>query len=228
MKRGPIIAIDGPAGSGKSTLARLLAEKLCFTYIDTGAMYRAVALKAIKNNIKLTDEKMVSKIADNIKIEFSADDNNQRVYADGDDVTLKIRNEEVGKGASVVSAYSGVRNAMLIKQREMGKSGGVVMEGRDIGTVIFPNANIKFFLAASAEERGRRRHLELEEKGENVERDRIVEDIRKRDNKDASREIAPLRRADDSIVIDTTGISIDEVVENMLQEIDKHWQIADD
>ena len=223
-----IIAIDGPAGSGKSTVAKILAKRFKYKYIDTGAMYRAVALKAIKNNIKLTDEKMVSKIADNIKIEFSADDNNQRVYADGDDVTLKIRNEEVGKGASVVSAYSGVRNAMLIKQREMGKSGGVVMEGRDIGTVIFPNANIKFFLAASAEERGRRRHLELEEKGENVERDRIVEDIRKRDNKDASREIAPLRRADDSIVIDTTGISIDEVVENMLQEIDKHWQIADD
>src|SRR3972149_2982933 len=145
--------------------------------------------------------KIQKKAEANIKIEFASDGNNQRVYADGEDITSRIRDEEVGNGASVVSAYSGVRNAMLIKQREMGKSGGVVMEGRDIGTVGFPNANIKFFLAASAEERGRRRHLELEEKGENVERDRIVEDIRKRDNKDASREIAPLRRADDSIVI---------------------------
>ncbi len=217
-----IIAIDGPAGSGKSTVAKILAKRFKYKYIDTGAMYRAVALKAIKNNIKLTDEKMVSKIADNIKIEFAADGNNQRVYADGEDVTSKIRDEEVGNGASVVSAYSGVRNAMLIKQREMGKSGGVVMEGRDIGTVVFPNADIKFFLNASVEERGKRRHLELKEKGEDVERDRIVEDIRRRDNQDTSRDIAPLKRADDSIAIDTTGISIDEVVENMLKRIDKH------
>src|SRR3989338_8352976 len=216
-----IIAIDGPAGSGKSTVAKILAKRFKYKYIDTGAMYRAVALKAIKNNIKLTDEKMVSKIADNIKIEFASDGNNQRVYADGEDITSKIRGEEVGKGASVVSAYSGVRNAMLIKQREMGKSGGVVMEGRDIGTVVFPNADIKFFLNASVEERGKRRHLELKEKGEGVERSKIVEDIRRRDNQDTSRDIAPLKRADDSIVIDTTGISIDEVVENMLQEIDK-------
>ncbi|MBI3582459.1 MAG: (d)CMP kinase [Nitrospinae bacterium] len=223
-----IIAIDGPAGSGKSTVAKILAKRFKYKYIDTGAMYRAVALKAIKNNIKLTDEKMVSKIADNIKIEFAADGNNQRVYADGDDVTSKIRDEEVGNGASVVSAYSGVRNAMLTKQREMGKSGGVVMEGRDIGSVVFPNADIKFFLNASVEERGKRRHLELKEKGEDIEKGKIVEDIRRRDNQDTSRDIAPLKRADDSIVIDTTGISIDEVVENMLQEIDKHRQIADD
>ncbi|MBI5748010.1 MAG: (d)CMP kinase [Nitrospinae bacterium] len=223
-----IIAIDGPAGSGKSTVAKILAKRLKYKYIDTGAMYRAVALKAIKSSIKLTDEKMVSKIADNIKIEFAADGNNQRIYADGEDITSKIRDEEVGNGASVVSAYSGVRNAMLIKQREMGKSGGVVMEGRDIGTVVFPNADIKFFLDASVEERGKRRHLELKEKGEGVERGKIVEDIRRRDNQDTSRNIAPLKRADNSIVIDTTGISIDEVVENMLQEIDKHRQIADD
>ncbi len=223
-----IIAIDGPAGSGKSTVAKILAKRFKYKYIDTGAMYRAVALKAIKNSIKLTDEKMVSKIADNIKIEFASDGNNQRVYVDGEDITSKIRDEEVGNGASVVSAYSGVRNAMLIKQREMGKSGGVVMEGRDIGTVVFPNADIKFFLNASVEERGKRRHLELKEKGEGVERGRIVEDIMRRDEQDTSRDIAPLKRADDSIVIDTTGISIDEVVENMLQEIDKHRQIADD
>lgn len=223
-----IIAIDGPAGSGKSTVAKILAKRFKYKYIDTGAMYRAVALKAMKGSIKLTDEKMVSKIADNIKIEFIADENNQKIYADGEDVTSKIRDEEVGNGASVVSAYSGVRNAMLIKQREMGKSGGVVMEGRDIGTVVFPNADIKFFLNASVEVRGKRRHLELKEKGEDVERGKIVEDIRRRDNQDTSRDIAPLKKADDSIVIDTTGISIDEVVENMLKEIDKHRQIADD
>src|SRR3990172_4727863 len=182
------------------------------------AMWRDIFLMNKKNVVDMIS--LFQSTLENIKKAIINDD--------GEDITSKIRDEEVGNGASIVSAYSGVRNAMLIKQREIGKSGGVVMEGRDIGTVIFPNANIKFFLAASAEERGRRRHLELEEKGENVERDRIVEDIRKRDNKDASREIAPLRRADDSIVIDTTGISIDEVVENMLQEIDKHWQIADD
>ncbi len=216
-----IIAIDGPAGSGKSTVAKILAKRFKYKYIDTGAMYRVVALKAIKNNIKLTDEKKVSKMADDIKIEFVADENNQKIYADGEDITSKIRDEEVGNGASIVSAYSGVRNAMLIKQREIGKSGGVVMEGRDIGTVVFPNANIKFFLDASVEERGRRRHLELKEKGEDVERGKIVEDIRRRDNQDTSRDIAPLKRADDSMVIDTTVISIDEVVENMLKRIDK-------
>jgi prephenate dehydrogenase len=217
-----IIAIDGPAGSGKSTVAKILAKRFKYKYIDTGAMYRAVALKAIRNNIKLTDEKAVSDIANNVKIEFIADYNNQNIYLDREDVTSKIRNEEVGNGASVVSAYSGVRNAMLIKQREMGKSGGVVMEGRDIGTVVFPDADIKFFLDASVDERGKRRHLELKGKGENAERGKIIDDIKRRDKQDTSRNIAPLKRADDSVVIDTTGISIDEVVENMLQEIDKH------
>ena len=216
-----IITIDGPAGSGKSTVAKIVAKKFKYKYIDTGAMYRAVALKSTQKGIKLTDEKKVSKMADDIKIEFVADENNQKIYADGEDITSKIRDEEVGNGASIVSAYSGVRNAMLIKQREIGKSGGVVMEGRDIGTVVFPNANIKFFLDASVEERGRRRHLELKEKGEDVERGKIVEDIRRRDNQDTSRDIAPLKRADDSMVIDTTVISIDEVVENMLKRIDK-------
>ncbi|OGV97698.1 MAG: cytidylate kinase [Nitrospinae bacterium RIFCSPLOWO2_02_39_17] len=220
-----IVAIDGPAGSGKSTIAKMMAEKLKFRYIDTGAMYRTVALKAIKNNIPLTDEKRVSDIAKTIEIEFQVNNNNQSIYMDGENVTLKIRDENIGKGASIVSAYSDVRNAMLLKQREMGKSGGIVMEGRDIGTVVFPDAHIKFFLDASVEERGRRRFIELKEKGEKVTLDKIITDIKKRDKNDTSRNLAPLKRSDDSIVIDTTGISIDGVVKNMLQIIDKGFRV---
>ncbi len=220
-----IITIDGPAGSGKSTAAKILSKKFNYKYIDTGAMYRAVALKSIERNISLSDEKRVSEIAEGIKIEFVAGDNNQKIYANGEDVTLKIREETIGKGASVVSAYSGVRKALLIKQREMGKSGGVVMEGRDIGTVVFPDADIKFFLDVSVEERGKRRYGELKEKGEDVRLDRIIEDIKDRDNNDVSRNLAPLRKAPDSTVIDTTGISIDEVIENMLQKIDKQIRL---
>lgn len=217
-----IIAIDGPAGSGKSTIAKMMAEKLKFRYIDTGAMYRTVVLKAIKNNIPLTDEKRVSDIAKTIEIGFQVNNNNQSIYMDGENVTLKIRDENIGKGASIVSAYSGVRNAMLLKQREMGKSGRIVMEGRDIGTVVFPDAHIKFFLDASVEERGRRRFIELKEKGEKVTLDKIITDIKKRDKNDTSRNLAPLKRSNDSIVIDTTGISIDEVVKNMLQRIEEY------
>ncbi|MEK7846230.1 MAG: (d)CMP kinase, partial [Nitrospinota bacterium] len=217
-----IIAIDGPAGSGKSTIAKMMAEKLKFRYIDTGAMYRTVALKAIKNNIPLTDEKRVSDIAKTIEIGFQVNNNNQSIYMDGENVTVKIRDENIGKGASIVSAYSGVRNAMLLKQREMGKSGRIVMEGRDIGTVVFPDAHIKFFLDASVEERGRRRFIELKEKGEKVTLDKIITDIKKRDKNDTSRNLAPLKRSNDSIVIDTTGISIDEVVKNMLQRIEEY------
>jgi cytidylate kinase len=216
-----IIAIDGPAGSGKSTIAKILSKRFNYKYIDTGAMYRAVALKSIENNVPLSDEIRVSKIAEGIKIEFTPGNNNQKIYADGEDVTLKIRDEMIGNGASIVSAYSGVRKALLIKQRGMGKSGGVVMEGRDIGTVVFPDAHIKFFLDASVEERGRRRYLELKEKGEDVQMDKIIEDIKKRDDNDTSRNLAPLKKSENSIVIDTTGISIDGVIENMLQRINK-------
>ncbi|MBI3812905.1 MAG: (d)CMP kinase [Nitrospinae bacterium] len=228
-----IIAIDGPAGSGKSTAAKILSKRFNYKYIDTGAMYRAVALKAIESNIPLSDERRVSEIAADIKIEFAPPLSsppseggegggvNQKIFANGKDITLKIRDEDIGKGASVVSAYSGVRKVLLIKQREMGKSGGVVMEGRDIGTVIFPDAHIKFFLDASVEERGKRRYRELKEKGEDVRLDRIIEGIKDRDNNDVSRNLAPLKKSPDSIVIDTTGISIDEVIENMLQRIDK-------
>ncbi|MBI4379102.1 MAG: (d)CMP kinase, partial [Nitrospinae bacterium] len=184
-------------------------------------MYRAVALKSIENQIQLTEEDRVSKIADEINIDFMNSNNNQKIYVNGEDITIKIRDEKIGNGASIVSAYSGVRNAMILKQREMGKSGGIVMEGRDIGTVVFPNADLKFFLNASIEERGRRRYIELKEKGEDVQLHEVIEEIKMRDEQDIFRHLSPLKMSDDSIVIDTTGISIDEVVENMLQEVYK-------
>ncbi|MEK6589166.1 MAG: (d)CMP kinase, partial [Nitrospinota bacterium] len=220
-QRRIIIAIDGPAASGKSTIARMLAKKINYKHVDTGAMYRAVALKSIENQIQLTEEDRVSKIADEINIDFMNSNYNQKIYVNGEDITLKIRDEKIGNGASIVSAYSGVRNAMLLKQREMGKSGGIVMEGRDIGTVVFPNADLKFFLNASIEERGRRRYIELKEKGEDVQLHEVIEEVKMRDEQDIFRHLSPLKMSDDSIVIDTTGISIDEVVENMLQEVYK-------
>ncbi len=208
-----IIAIDGPVGSGKSTIAKLVAQKLGFTYIDTGAMYRAVALKIIKTKTPLKVSEIV-KMMENTKIDLVQTEEGLKVYLDGEDVTEEIRTEDVAKLASQIARYGEIRKRLVQFQRKLGeRAGNVVIEGRDTGTVIFPNAELKIYLTASPEERARRRYEQLKEKGFNVPFEHLVEKIRERDKMDMERKESPLKPAEDSVIIDTTDKTIDEVVE---------------
>lgn len=204
-----IIAVDGPAGAGKSTVAKIVAKKLNINYIDTGAMYRAVTYKCLANNIDINDEVSVINIAKNSIIDFK--DNN--IYLDGKILADEIRTMEVSNNVSNVAKIKEVRYLMVDIQREIGKRSSVILDGRDIGSYVFPNADYKFYLVATPEERGLRRYKELTEKGYDVNLDEIIKDIIKRDEIDSNREFAPLVKADDAIEIDTTGKSIDEVVD---------------
>ena len=210
-----IIAIDGPAGSGKSTTAKIVAEKLGYIYIDTGAMYRAVTLACIERNTEITDIE-VNKVVDDIKIELKQSAHGQRTYLDGKDVSDEIRRPDVTKLVSPVSAMAYVREKMVEQQREMGHKGGVVMDGRDIGTVVFPQAELKIFLIASISARANRRLKELQHKGFDSSVEEIMAQIDARDNYDSSREISPLRKADDAIEIDTSDITINEQTSKIL------------
>lgn len=210
-----VIAIDGPAGAGKSTIAKIIAKKLDINYIDTGAMYRAVTLKCIQNNINIEDESSVIELAKQTEIDFK--DNN--IYLDGQIVNEEIRSIEVTNNVSNVAKIKEVRYLMVDVQREIGKRNSVILDGRDIGSYVFPNANYKFFLIATPEERGARRYKELVEKGVEVKLQDVIDDIIKRDEIDSNREFAPLVKAKDAIEIDTTGKSIDEVVESVLGKI---------
>ncbi len=210
-----IIAIDGPAGSGKTTTAKIVAEKLGYIYIDTGAMYRAVSLAWIHQNLEY-DEKAVCELCDRIKIELKTGTQGQRTLIDGVDYSDDIRLPEVTKMVSPVSAIGYVRDAMVAQQRELGKSGGVVMDGRDIGTVVFPNAELKIFLVASIEARAKRRTMELKQKGIEADEKEIREQIIYRDNYDSTRAHSPLYKALDAIEIDTSELSILEQAELIL------------
>jgi CMP/dCMP kinase len=210
-----IIAIDGPAGSGKSTTAKIVAEKLGYIYIDTGAMYRAVTLACIERNTEITDNE-VNKVVDDIKIELKQSNIGQRTYLNGRDVSDDIRRPDVTKLVSPVSAMAYVREKMVEQQREMGHKGGVVMDGRDIGTVVFPQAELKIFLIASIEARANRRLKELQHKGFDNSVEEIMSQIVARDNYDSSREISPLRKADDAIEIDTSNITIKQQTAKIL------------
>jgi CMP/dCMP kinase len=213
----PIVAIDGPAGAGKSTVARQLARRLGFTIIDTGAIYRSVALSALKAGVAWDDDKRLGKLLDaGLGLAFDG----ERVLLRGRDVTEAIRTPEITRGASVVSARPIVRTKLLQLQRDLGRAAprGAVLEGRDIGTVVFPDAQVKFFLTASDAARARRRHAELAEKGLQVPLDEVLTDQRRRDKDDSERAIAPLRAAADAVVIDTTGLDLDEVVERCFHE----------
>ncbi len=220
-KNGLVIAIDGPSGAGKSTLARLLASRLGYLYIDTGAMYRAVGWKATREGTDPADEQKLAELCGRVAVTIKHDANGQRVFVDDVEVTAEIRTPEMGMMASAVSRSPSVRARLLTLQRSLGAEGGVVMDGRDIGTVVFPGADVKFFLDASAEERGRRRYAELREKGMDVDRDRITQEIRDRDRQDSGRAIAPLKRADDAILIDSSAMTIDEVLAVMHAHVEK-------
>jgi CMP/dCMP kinase len=215
-----LIAIDGPAASGKSTLAEKISKKLGYFYFDTGAMYRAVTLEALTRLQSVEDEKKVTDLSNRIQIDVQPpsvqDGRVMDVLVDGQDVTWQIRTPEVDHKVSQVSAYPGVRKAMTDQQRRIGARGNMVMVGRDIGTVVFPDAAYKIYLEASPEERARRRFIEVQERGENTSYEEILASIKKRDAVDSSREVAPLIQAKDAIVIDSDGKSIDEVVEEAL------------
>ncbi|GFO60244.1 cytidylate kinase [Geomonas silvestris] len=212
---GVIVAIDGPSGAGKSSITKLLAKRLGYLHIDTGAMFRAVALMAQRGGIACDDDARLTELCRGIDIEFEREGEAYRVLVNGGDVSREIRTEEVGLLTSCISARKPVRDALLQMQRKMGVKGGVILEGRDIGTVVFPDAEVKFFLTASAEERGRRRYLELVARGEKVTLEETIEKVVCRDRQDESREHAPLKRAEDAVPVDSTAMTIDEVLSFM-------------
>ena len=214
---GLVIAIDGPSGAGKSTLTRLLAERLGYLHIDTGAMYRTLALAVSRSGIPLQDEAAVTELCGGVEIRFRRDADGYRVIANGEDVSQAIRTPEISMLTSQISAQAGVRKLLLKLQHELGREGGVILEGRDIGTVVFPDAEVKFFLSATPGERGRRRYLELLEKGVPATLEETVAAVVQRDEQDAARELAPLKKAPDAIEVDSTGVTIEEVLSRMEQ-----------
>ena len=217
-----IIAIDGPSGAGKSTLGKMLANKLKLLYLDTGAMYRAIAIAAGRAGVPLDDAKRLAEIAESAKIDLVGEPDAMKVMLDGTDVSVEIRTLDAAQAASVVSTISEVRRIMVDHQRQIGLSapGGCVLEGRDIGSVVFPNADIKFFLTATPEARARRRHTEDQTKGRISTYEQTLAEINERDERDVSRADSPLTIADDAIVIDTSELDLTEVFEQMLARID--------
>jgi len=219
-----IITIDGPSGSGKSTISRLVAARLGYTYLDTGAMYRAVGYKASKLGVDLSDGAALAGILENIDLTLAPGDGDTRVILDQEDISLAIRTAEMGLVASKVSAQPVVRAKLTEMQRSMGSRGRVVAEGRDTGTVVFPGARHKFFLDAKPEERARRRCLQLCEKGQQADEQEILAQIIKRDRDDSGRSLAPLKPADDAIIVDTSDLTIEDVVLLMLEKVEKNRQ----
>lgn len=206
------IAIDGPAGAGKSTIAKLVAKKLGFIYVDTGAMYRSIALYMVNNNIDAKDDAAVMHACDAISITIAYENEMQQVYLNGENVSTKIRMEKIGNMASVFAAKKAVRDKLLALQRNIAKENDCIMDGRDIGTHVLPNANVKIYLTASVDTRAMRRYKELVEKGQTPDMDTIRADIEQRDYQDMNREIAPLKQAEDAILVDSSHMTIDEVV----------------
>ena len=216
-----VIAIDGPAGSGKSTVAKLLAEKLGYLYVDTGAMYRALTYKALREEVDLEDEDVLTSLSQQTKILLKEKEEKLKVFVDGEEVTENIREESVTNNAFYIARVPGVRTEMVKQQREMAEENNLVMEGRDIGTVVFPGADLKVYLDASLKERAKRRFLELKEKGVKTNTKRIEAELKIRDKKDKNRKVAPLKVAEDAFVIDSTKTEIKEEVDLILGLVSK-------
>lgn len=203
------IAVDGPSGAGKSTIAKAVAQRLSIDYIDTGAMYRAVGYKLLKEGVSLEDLEKVAEVLARTDIDFSCGN----IYLDGENINDKIRTEEISRQASACSALGIVREKLTEQQQEMGARKSVIMDGRDIGTVVFPDAEYKFYITASAEERAKRRYKELLEKGQEAAYEKVLADIKQRDYNDTTRKINPLRKAEDALTVDTTEMSREEVID---------------
>lgn len=216
-----IIAIDGPAGAGKSTVAKKLAEELGYLYIDTGAMYRAVALAAMENKVAFDDAEKLTELAGSVGIDLKVENGSYKVYLDGRDVSEAIRLPEVGAAASPVSAVGGVREHLVRKQQQLAEKNRVIMDGRDIGTVVLPNADLKVFLTASVEVRAKRRFDELTAKGIACDLSKVQADIAERDYRDSHREVSPLRQAADAVLLNTDNLSIEQVTAKI-----KEWAEA--
>ncbi len=215
------IALDGPSGSGKSTVAGILAERLDILHLDTGAMYRACALAALKKNIKCLDEEGVSAFIGDIDLQIRYENGEQKTILDGEDVSQKIRNNEVSMMSSDISSLPSVRRKMVEMQRIVAKNNPCILDGRDIGTVVLPDANYKFYITATPEVRAERRRLDLLDKGQKVDFDILLEEINRRDYNDSHRKISPLKQAEDAILIDTSDLSVEEVVDKILAIINK-------
>jgi len=217
----PVIAIDGPSGSGKGTLAGLLAKKLGWNLLDSGALYRLLAFAARNHGVDLTNEEAMKALAAHLDVQFIAatETQVQRIILEGEEVTEAIRNEQIGAGASQVAALPAVRDALLQRQRAFREAPGLVADGRDMGTVVFADAPLKIFLTASAEERARRRFLQLKAKGDDVNLASLLDEIRERDERDIQRAVAPLKPAHDAMLLDSTAVSIEQVLEKILSEV---------
>ncbi|MBA1305604.1 (d)CMP kinase [Stutzerimonas stutzeri] len=221
IKPVPVITIDGPSGSGKGTVAALLAGKLGWNFLDSGALYRLLAFAARNHGVDLTNEEALKVLAEHLDVQFGAarDGHGMVIILEGEDVTEAIRNETVGAGASQVAALPVVRTALLQRQKAFREAPGLVADGRDMGTVVFPDAPLKIFLTASAEERARRRYLQLKVRGDDVNLASLLEEIRERDERDTQRAVAPLKPAEDAIQLDSTTLSIEEVLQRILSEV---------
>lgn len=215
------IAIDGPASAGKSTIAKKIAEKLGLIYLDTGAMYRSLTYAAVKNEVSFEDEEALVSLLDTCNISFKMENGVQKVSLNNEDVTEYIRNIKVTNHVSEVSSHVAVRKEMVSRQQEIAREGGIVMDGRDIGTVVMPHANLKIFLNASAEERASRRYQELRSNGVKVSLQQLTEDMKARDHYDTHRVASPLKKAEDAIELNTTNMNIDEVINKMLSLVNK-------
>ncbi|MGE6597311.1 (d)CMP kinase [Bacillus proteolyticus] len=210
------IAIDGPAAAGKSTVAKVVAKKLSYVYIDTGAMYRAITYAALEQKVDLENEEKLMEVVKNVNIEFQQGENTQLVFLNGQDVSEVIRTPDVTNRVSIVAKHRLVREEMVRRQQELAEKGGVVMDGRDIGTHVLPDAEVKIFMLASVEERAERRHLENMNKGFDSNLEQLKEEIARRDKLDSEREVSPLKKADDALELDTTSLPIEEVVQKIM------------
>lgn len=215
------VAIDGPAGAGKSTVAKLVAEALNYIYIDTGAMYRALTYKALSDNIDLGDELALKNILDGLEIKFENSQKGQLTYLNSVDVTEDIRTSRVTNHVSIVATHKDIRLEMVKRQQQLAKNGGTVMDGRDIGTHVIPDAEVKIFMTASVDERAKRRHEQNIEKGQSSDLQKLKEEIQERDRRDMEREVAPLKKAEDAIELDTTFMDIEEVVQSILIRVNE-------